>query len=498
MDTPPARTKAGLKTAATRGAVWTAVETSARLLLRVAVLAILARTLTPSDFGIFAAASVLLEFARPFAVFAIDHALVQRNVLQAATASTAFTVVAAASLLVSVLLAGSAPLAAAAFDSLPLRVVIPVLAATLWVHAVTQLLVSMLKRGLAFRTLSAIEVASTTIGSGGLAVALALLGFEYWALVLGYVVEVLIRFLLCGAIVVWRYRPPWGAPTREEARALLKYGSGLTLSQVFSFAALQGDYFVVGTFLGTAPLGIYSRAYQVISIPPGVLATVSAKVLFPVLARIQTDRVAVQETTIASLQLASSLAVPTSALLLLLAPETVHVLLGAQWGSAVLPLQIMSAGVFLRTGISLSGSVALASARVYPLAIRQFMYALAVVLGSILAVRWGIAAVSASTVLAMVCFFVLMESLVVEATGIRAGRLARAQLPGVVAGAATLAPTSIAVWALRAQGFPPVAVLGAGLAVGAIALGLGVVAAPRWLLGEAASQVLLPVLRRKQ
>jgi len=449
------------------------------------VIAVLSRVLTPVDFGIFAAGSVVLELGRPLASLGLDHALVQREHLEASVWSTAFALTAGAAALSAAVLTLLSPLAVEVFDSPALSEVVPFLALALWVHALTQLFVSILKRHYAFRTLSLIELTASTLGSGALAIVLALLGFEYWALVIGYLAEVGLRFAFSVAIILRRHPPTWGQPRRAEARGLLSFGGPLVFSQLFSIAALQGDYFVVGTFLGTQRLGIYSRAYQFVTIPPGIIAALSHRVLFPVLSRVQNDPATVRAASIASVQLASSLALPGAVPLAVLAPELVWILLGDQWGAAVLPLQIMALGVFLRTNISLAGSVVMAGARVRALAVCQGIYAVFVVVGSVLVIHWGVSAVAASTLVAMLAFYVLMTWLMAHTISLRGGAILMSVARGCLAALAASIPCAGTAVALRWLGAPPLAVVAGSLTAGLVGWLAAILAAPRLLLGPA-------------
>ena len=90
----------------------------------------------------------------------------------------------------------------------------------------------------------------------------------------------------CSCSVQCPLRPDFD---RESARELIHYG-GFTLGRFFNYAALQGDYVVVGSTLSSSALGIYGRAYQLLATPAMLLGQVIDRVLFPMQAEIQHDR----------------------------------------------------------------------------------------------------------------------------------------------------------------------------------------------------------------
>lgn len=485
-DTSPPPVEAGpqaLEAVTTRGVAWNASETLLRLALRVGVLAALARLLTPEDFGVFAAASIVVEFARPLAALSIDQSLVQRPDLVAADVGTGLAIVTIAGTVACFVLILLAPLARDAFQAGAVSEAVLVLAPVLIATSLADVATALLKRALAFRALSVIGFLCGAVANGATAMMLAWLGWGHWALVGAFAAEIVLR-LIISTVVVWRHaRPTMARPRFRAAARLLRYGLGQTLSRIFSIVALQGDYLVVGGALGTAALGIYTRSYQLVAIAPGIFASVSGMVLFPVFARLNKDSNALNSGTRAGLRLTALLGMPTAAVLGILAPECVDVLLGQDWSEAILPLQVMSAGVFLRTGITLAGTVAMATARVYALAWRQLTYGAAVIGGGLLMVRFGIAGVALSTVIAMSVFYVLMTDLLRRATSLDwkailkelRGGLLLAFCAGSVAAAATAGA--------RVMSLAPAATLVVGGVAGLVAATAATLLAGRSVLG---------------
>ena len=121
--------------------------------------------------------------------------------------------------------------------------------------------------------------------------------------------------------------------------------------------ATNGDNLVVTSTLGPASLGIYSRAYQLLVQPAVLIGSVSDKVLFPAMSRIQDDarRLTRAYVTVNSIIAAITL-FPASVGLFVLAPEIVAIVLGPGWEAVALPLRIFAVVLLPRTAYKISGS----------------------------------------------------------------------------------------------------------------------------------------------
>ncbi|HEY4673724.1 MAG TPA: lipopolysaccharide biosynthesis protein, partial [Nitrososphaerales archaeon] len=269
-----------------RGFFWTSTGTGIQVLLQVAVLAVLARLLTPSDFGLVAAASVVVSFSEIFSWFGMAPVVVQRPTLEARHVRTGFTL----SLLFGVLLAGLIWLLAPAIaSSLRMNELTPVLRVMVLVfpfHGASTISGCLLLRELRFRCLVKISVVSYALGYGVVGVSLAFMNFGVWALVGGS----LARSVL-GCIILLLVQPHQKKPQidRDALKELMYFGGGFTIYRIFNYFALEGDNLVVGRWLGTGALGLYGRAYQLMAMPAGLYGQVVDSVLFPVIAKMQNE-----------------------------------------------------------------------------------------------------------------------------------------------------------------------------------------------------------------
>lgn len=450
------------------GMAWTAGGFGVQAVAQFAVLALLARFLTPVEFGLVTAGLLVIGLVRIVTDALVGPAVTQLPQLSDDHVRSAFTLSVAIGGAGAVALWVSAEAVVGLFAMPQLGPVVRGLAPVLLVDAVSTVPIALLQRDLAFRRLAVVEAISFLVGYAAVGGVLAVGGAGVWALVWAQLAYTALR----SALVV-RARPHARSLGLDPTAAgqVLRYGSGHTLGRLFNYAALQGDYFVVGRWLSASGLGVYGRAYQLAVKPAMYLGQALDKVLFPVMASIQGDRARLAEAYRRTVSVAASVSAPASVLGVVLGPELVRVVLGPGWEAVVVPFQILAAGLLPRTGYKPSDSLARASGRVYARAWRQAVYACCVVGGALLGARWGLPGVAGFVVMAIVVNYLLMAQLSLSVVGLRWTTFAAAHLHGLALAGLTLAVSAPVAMLLRANDAGSALVLAGSLAaVGSLAM----------------------------
>jgi PST family polysaccharide transporter len=452
----PVTTK-GLGRRTVAGISWTLLGSIGSNLLRIAVIAILGRLLSKHDFGVVAAAMIVIAFAGKLRDAGIGLALVQRKDLTREHVETcfAFTVLYGAALGALIfLIAGPVSSALAKPESADVIRVLAVLFVMRGVTATSQFLCH---RDLQFRALAMVDLVAYGVGSG-VSIGCAFAGMGAWSLVVGYLVETSIDMVL----MLWLRPPPVPRFHRAALRDLLGFGTGQTLAGLANYFATQGDYIVVGRYFDTATLGIYTRAHELMRFPAVVFSTVAGKVLFSSFARLQDEPARLAQAFRRTLFANAIVLLPASAGLIVLAPEAVRILLGPGWDDAVVPFQIMAASMLWRTSHKAASIVARSAGDVFAIAAWQVVYAVAVIGGGIVSVRWGIAGVACTTAAAVFFHFTNLTRLALRRVPIRWGEVIAAHGDGAVLAVLATAGALPAALGLRALelGALPIAVGG--------------------------------------
>lgn len=450
--------------------------------LSVAVLLVLARLLSPTEFGVVSAALLVINFSLVFAQAGVGPAIVQHPALRQDHIRTAFALSVYGSLILLALLLSAGELIARALSTEGVVPVLRVLAWLLPVQGVTIVAESLLRRELEFKALATAKSISFVLGYATVGIGVALSGGGIWALAAAHAAQVTTY-----SVLIIRRRPHARSLVigRTAARELLSFGGGFTLARLGNSLALYGDKLVAVRWLGAGALGVYERAYQLMAMPATAIGQVLDEVLFPAMAQVQSDLGRVSGAFRRCIAGVALLTLPLSVVVMILAPEIVHVVLGAQWTAAVVPLQVLALGTMLRTSYKISDSLARALGAVYQRAWRQWVYAGLAIGGSFVGQHWGLVGLASGVLVALLVNYVLMANLSLELLRMPWRTFLAAHGAGVRA-AAVLGPL---VWMVAHAGrsmvaLPPAAILiAAGVAALTASTGMYLFT-PAWLLGD--------------
>jgi PST family polysaccharide transporter len=389
------------------------------------VTAVLARLLTPQDYGLAGISMVYIGLAAILSNFGIGPALIQRPELTPRYVRAGFTATVLMGVLTTAAVWLSAPLAALALGNAGLTPIIRGLSFTFVVTSPGVVAEGLLQRNLAWRVLMWVEVTAFILGYALPAIALAAAGYGVWALVVSPIGLGLVR---SATLLRLQPHPKWPR-IGPEIRELLRFGSGFTLARIFNYTAGQGDNLVVGRVLGIVSLGYYGRAFKLMLIPVTYFATVTTRVLFPVMSRLQGDLGRLRSTYLTGSAVLGLISAPLGALMVVLAPEFVGVVLGPNWSPAILPFQILTSGIIFRNvylmAYCLDGAVGAMRKRT----LRDGIYALSVLGGSLIGTRFGLAGVAAGVVLAIALNYFVGAAMSLRMLGASWRDYARSQLP---------------------------------------------------------------------
>jgi PST family polysaccharide transporter len=461
---------------------WMSSAVGTRVVLQFAVLAVLARLLSPHEFGVVAAALMVVRFSTVLSQLGVGPAVVQRPELEKRHVRTAFTL----SLLFGLAMTGatwlSADLIGSFFHMEELPPVVRALSPLFALEGLSSVSRSLLQRELRFRPFAGIDAVSYGLGFGAGGISLALAGHGLWALVGGQFAQGVLQTALLLAASPHPKRP---LLERRSLRDLLGFGGGFTLGRLGNYVAGQADYLVVGRVLGPVALGVYGRAYQLMAAPANILGQVLDRVLFPAMAKVQSDPGQLALAWRRGVALVTLTVLPLSLALLVLAPELVEIMLGPGWSAVVGPFRVLVGGLVLRTSYKMSDSLARATGAVYQRAWRQWVYALLVGGGAWAGTGFGLEGVAFGVLAAIVVNFGLMAQLSLGRTELRWSAVLEVHRPAMLLTAVTTVPILACATLLRSASLPaPWVAVGSGLG-GALGLWLLLLLhEPRPLLGD--------------
>jgi PST family polysaccharide transporter len=455
-----------------RQAAWALVGVGGQQVIRFLILIVLARLLEPAAFGVIAAAQILLALADTFSDFGIGLGLLRAKTVDRETERSAMSVV----LISTALLAGVIALSSHAFATLlripEVEAILPWLALAFFLQSSSGPMIQLMFRNGRFREVSLIQLVTNGIFYACVSVALAALGWGYWAIVAGSVAQSLSQFLLLFAL---HPITPTLRLHREKLRPILHFGLGILAGHVLNTVARRADNAIAGRFLGAGGLGLYSRAYAIMDLANQLPGVIFGRVFMPHFAR-KAHSEAERERSVEQFYLshvaAAAIMLPATVVTVLLAHEIIAILLGNGWEAAAPVLQILGLGLVLRLGYKVSSTVVLAYGDSWKVAAREGVYAAMVLVGAYVGSSYGLEGIAAAVLLALLWQFAAHSNLAFETIGGSWSGLGRALSPVVLATAAGAITGSGADIALGHQTQPwlPMIVVGGAVAAGYLAI----------------------------
>lgn len=342
-----------------RGGVWVFSAYGLAQVLALVRSMILARLLTPADFGLMGMASLSLALLLVFTETGIWPALIQRSELDQTTLNTAWLISAARGIVLGLVTLAAAPWVAHFFGAPLLVPMLRVMALSFVLAGFNSLGLVLLQKELDFRTLAAVNLATSAVNLVAATMAAFLLR-SVWALVIGTLAGALAALLL--SYLVHPFRPQLRFD-RGRARELFGFGKFLTASTIVNYALTQGDDACVGKVLGSDALGFYGLAYRLSNLPATSISHVLNRVTLPAYSAMQHDLDRLRTTYLRILKLTALVVFPMAAGLFGLAPLVVGVLYGEKWLPMVPAFQILCLFGLERSIGSVSSPVFLALGR---------------------------------------------------------------------------------------------------------------------------------------
>jgi O-antigen/teichoic acid export membrane protein len=385
--------KADLRGRSVRGGAVTMAAQGIKFFLQMGSTMVLARLLTPQDYGLITMVTAVTGFVTMFKDMGLSIATVQRAEINHKQISTLFWINIIFSLAIMSVTAALAPVIAWYYKEPRLIWITLALAGAFIFSGLTIQHQALLRRQMYFRSLAVIDVVS--MSSGILtAIILAYFGAGYWSLV-----GMQFAIAIANAIGVWvvcGWRP--GLPERRTGiRKLLAFGGNLTGFNVVNYFARNLDNILIGRFWGSGPLGLYSKAYGLLMLPLNQVNGPLSAVAVPVLSRLQKEPERFRSYYRMGLTLATMIGMPIVVFSFVVADKAILIVLGEQWIGAIQIFRILGIAAFVGTTVGPGTGwvyVALGNVR------RQFFVSIvatiSLVIGFVIGLLWGPTGVAAA------------------------------------------------------------------------------------------------------
>lgn len=388
--------KTGLGRRAARGAAVTAVGQLGRILIQLVSVVVLARLLSPSDYGLFAMVMSIAGIAEVFRDFGLSQAMIQAKHVSINQRDTLFWINTGIGIALSCIVYGGSWGIAAFYHHPELA---GLAQAAAWVFLINGLATqyrASLSRELRFKALAFIDLFSAFLGMS-VAVFMGFLNFGAWSLV-GQLLAQAIFFLLAAAIACrWFPRLPQRS---TSVRGFIKFGRNMVATQIVGYVGANADRVIIGSLIGAAPLGLYTRPFQLVMNVANQLRAPITNVAIPVLSRLQeSPRRYWEFTRIGQTALGYSIVAAFGIAVGASAPLT-KILLGPQWIDSAPIMSLLSAAAALQT-LAYFGYWVYVSKGITEILFKYNFLSVTIKIACLLiGVRWGVAGVAAGYLVA--------------------------------------------------------------------------------------------------
>ncbi|WDP90755.1 MAG: lipopolysaccharide biosynthesis protein [Desulfobacter sp.] len=324
---------------------------------------ILARILSPEDYGINAMAYSLTGFAALFSNLGLSTATIQRSEINHKQVTNLFWINVAIGALITFIIAVFSPLVAKFYKTPEMLEVTLALSVIFFIGGLAVQHLALLNRQMDFYSITKIRVISLFSGFV-VAIIAGYLSFGYWALVFNSITNVTVNTVACWIYCKWR---PGKPNFKTEVRSMVKFGIDLVSFDVINYFSRNLDNILLGRYCGSSILGLYSKAYQLLMLPITNLRDPMARVVLPALSSLQNNPEQFTNYYLKYIGLLAFISMPLVAFMFVCSEQLIIFLLGNQWiGSSDL-FKILAIAAFIQPVSSTTGIllVSLGNSKLY-------------------------------------------------------------------------------------------------------------------------------------
>ncbi len=448
---------------------------------------VMARLLSPADYGLMAIALVVIGFVAFFNEVGIGSAIVQKPKPTASEVNGCFAIALMASVALSLLTFLLSGPVAVFFGNPRLEPIVAVLSIAFILGAFGTVPMAFLRKELHFKAIAGITIFGVIIQSA-VGLVLAWLGYGVWALVWGYMAISVLQSVAAFWLSPWR---PGGPVGIREAVGLVKYGLTVTSSRVFWYLYTNADKVIVGKVLGERSLGIYDMAFSLATLPSSQITSLATNVASPVFSKLQADLPKLRAFILHITRGVAYVTYPALIGMLVCSPELVAVILGDKWIDLLIPFGALCLMGLIKSIDPLLSQVLIATGNAGKLSAYTLTCGVVMALAILVGAHFGgLRGVSLVWLLVYPILSVKLLYDVCKVTGMKMSDYYRSLVPILGATAAMAAVVLLVRVSMLSMGAPVALTLAAEIGAGGITYALWIIYLDRRGMAEI-RQVLL-------
>lgn len=416
---------------------------SLRIVTRIFLLTrtiILARLLSPNDFGLFGIALLALSCLETFSLTGFKQAFIQKKADTELYLNVAWTVQLIRGFLIAFILFFIAPYIATFFEVPKAESILRIIGFSIILQGLINPVAIYFEKNLKFHKYFVYQFLGA-IADVGVAISAAIILRSVWALVFGLLAGNFVRCIV--SYIIEPYKPciEWDF---QKIKNLFGFGKWILGSSILVFLILHGDHAFIGKLLGVTALGFYQMAYTISNMPATEISHVISQVTFPAYSKLQDNLDKLSKTYLKVLQITTFISVPLAGLIFILSPELTKIFLGEKWMPIVPIMQVLVLAGLIRSIAATTGSVFLAIGKPkLDTKLQIIRLLILVTLIYPLAIKWGILGVSIAVVLSILISTIGFSFMIIKITGCRIKEFSKMIVFPLISGMAMILSISI-------------------------------------------------------
>jgi O-antigen/teichoic acid export membrane protein len=398
-------------------------------LVRLVILMITARFLTPEDFGVVAAFTMVFGFAYLFADIGIVRTIIQRPVISEKHIGSALALSVGLSVTIFFVLVFFSDYIANLLTIDAIALPLQISSVMFLLLGVSNICSALLQRHGDIVFIGKVQAFGTIAGNLFVTVPLLYFDIGYWSIIIGLWVSELfsVFFILYKSNKSLHFRV-----YKKELTEIIKYASAFFFNNTLGLVSQQIDIAIVSRFMGSAALGNYSRAMQLVEFPNQIYWLVVDRVIFPVMSAMKSEKDKLAHFFLDSLALLSFGLTIGTVILIVGAQEVVFIMMGDQWTMVGELLQILAGCIIFRALASFMDSFLAAYDLVKILTIKQIISLFILILSVGLAIEYDVTGIAIAVVIASALRFLLTLLFIVIKTQVTSMQLIKAFTPSIL------------------------------------------------------------------
>jgi len=406
---------------------WNFVNTISQTIITFGVGVVLARILDPNDFGLFGLTIILLGILNLLFNGSISRFIVHKENLDAQDIESSLGISVLLSLLAYGIVWVISPLVASFFNDIILSELIRVYSISIFFISVSSILKGILIKKMNFKLIFYSDLIAIVCGYSTIGIILAVNNFGVFSLIYATLAKELLSlmtlYLFTKSKISFNIKV-------AKLKHIFYYSGGIGLSNIFGYAANNADYVIIGKFLNPNALGLYTRAFTIMTLPLSKISMTIFDVIFSVFSNVKHDLEQIRTIYLKSIKLIALLSFPILSTIMMGSELIILGIYGEKWSGAIRVLQILCIAGFFRVISNSAGAVAKATGKVYGEAWRQLIFAVILIVGALIGIKYGIEGVGFAVVISSLWFYISMAHLTMRIVNISWLDFLIVQIPG--------------------------------------------------------------------